>query len=255
MWREKLPKLESFSDLVSWIRLSIFSRLSLSPPLNNCTNVDTKACATRLETINLKRTVKSRFGNIAVHEIAAFRRSQLLDDACIMLVLSNMVDRDRVAYPRVGIGAVNPLFMTMADDEVKRDVIEHSLPFQTENKVVPIPIHLEAHWAGVVFNYNDNKLVYFDPMQSKANYDSMEASTSAKIKCGFVIIRQRAPRQQDTTSCGPLTLLFFDCMVVGILVSNVQPESIPYLRFRFLYLSCQNIFCDGTESNTEIDVV
>ncbi|OWY92815.1 hypothetical protein PHMEG_00038024 [Phytophthora megakarya] len=252
-----MPKLESFSDLASWIRLSKFSRLSLTPPLNNCINIDTKACAARLETINLKRTVKTHFGNIAVHEIAAFRRSQWLDDACIMLVLSNLVDRDRVAYPRDGIGAVNPLFMTMADDDVKRDMIEASLPFRKENKVVLIPIHLEAHWAGVVFNYNDNKLVYFDPMQSKANYDLMEAVVNeyfGEQKSGLDSIRQRAPRQQDTTSCGPLTLLFFECMVVGISVPNVQPESIPYLRFRFLYLSCEEIFCEGTESSTEIDV-
>ncbi|KAG2780111.1 hypothetical protein PC116_g5614 [Phytophthora cactorum] len=103
----------------------------------------------------------------------------------------------------------------MADDSTKRSVIESTLPFEKGNKFVLVPVNFEAHWPGVVYNFMDKMLVFFDPMQSKANYRNVERMVNeyfGEHVSRLEKTRQLAPRQEDTNSCGQLILLFFECL-------------------------------------------
>lgn len=246
-WRDETPKLEAISDLACWVRLSKFSRISMPFPLNNCVNVDTKACAKRLEMVDLRDNISTRFGKIPVHEIASFRRTIWLDDSCIMLVMHYLMDQD-------GIGGVNPLYARLTDDDMKRNVIESTSPFQRGNKIVLVPVYLDSHWSGVVFNFDDSKLIFFDPMQIRSNYEAMEAIVNeyfGEHVSGLEKTRKMSPRQEDTSSCGPLTLLFFESTVLGIPVPNVLLESVGYLRFRFMFLASKGAFCCNADAAAE----
>ncbi|KAF1787394.1 hypothetical protein GQ600_25472 [Phytophthora cactorum] len=47
-----------------------------------------KSLCIALETAGLEGTVSTQFGSVPVHEMASFRRSVWLGDACFMLVMS-----------------------------------------------------------------------------------------------------------------------------------------------------------------------
>ncbi|KAF1785839.1 hypothetical protein GQ600_4154 [Phytophthora cactorum] len=238
-WQEEIPKLEAVSDLASWTRVSSFPSV-IAGPFNNCVNVNTKACASHIETVNLKATVSTRFDNAPVHEVASFRRSVCLDDACFMRVMSYLMDKSYESLKQRGIDVVNPLYARMADDSIKRSVIESTSPFESE------AMCFEAHWSGVVFK---TMLAFFDPMQSKAT-----TKLCQRVRWRACVrtreSRQRAPRQEDTNSYGPLTLLFFECMARGLPVPTVLLESILYLRFLYMFLASKGGFCRNTDVDT-----
>ncbi|KAF4036388.1 Ulp1 protease family C-terminal catalytic domain [Phytophthora infestans] len=128
---------------------------------------------------------------------------------------------------------------------MKQQVIVNS-PCQTTNRLVLIPMYLESHWAGVVLDYEKRKATMFDPAQTMTNYKEISKILD-KYFGGYTEtldpIHQRAPRQEDINSCGPLTLLFFECAVRGIPAPKVPSEQVEYLRFRFFLLSSKGVFC------------
>eukprot|EP00644_Phytophthora_capsici_P011893 jgi/Phyca11/106674/e_gw1.12.854.1 len=236
---------ESVHDLAEWIRVSKSTRISLPRPLNNCTTVDLRACASRLELVRVTKLVSTRFGQVQVHELAFFRRSEWLDDSCLKIVMSHLIDQDQDKRGRSRIGGVNPLYARVHDESMKHEVIANS-PCQTTNRLVLIPMYLESHWAGVVLDYEKRKAVMFDPMQTMANYKEISKILDkyfGEYTETLDAVQQRAPRQEDINSCGPLTLLFFECAVRGIPVPTVSSEQVEYLRFRFFFLSSKGVFC------------
>ncbi|KAE9086829.1 hypothetical protein PF006_g25939 [Phytophthora fragariae] len=251
-WNDESPKVMAVNDLAEWIRVSRFTRISLPSPLNNCATVDMQACAKRLENVGLKTSISTRFGPVSVHELAFFRRSEWLDDSCVKLVMNHLIDQDLDEQGLSRIGGVNPLYARVHDEAMKHQVIANS-PFQADDRLVLVPVYLEAHWAGVVFDYHHGKAVMFDPMQKLANYKDI-CKILDKYFGEYVEdlepIRQRAPCQEDTNSCGPLTLFFFECMVRGIPVPRVSKEQVAYLRFRYLFLTSKGVFCRSPELAT-----
>ncbi|KAF4130898.1 hypothetical protein GN958_ATG19903 [Phytophthora infestans] len=169
MWHDEYPKLVAVHDLAEWIRVSKFTRISLPSPLNHCTTVDLKACAARLESISVTKLVSTRSGQVQVHELAFFRRSEWLDDSCFKIVMSHLIDQDQDKSGRSRIGGVNPLYARVHDESMKQQVIANS-PCQTINRLVLIPMYLESHWAGVVLDYEKRKATMFDPAQTMTNY-------------------------------------------------------------------------------------
>ncbi|KAF4133066.1 hypothetical protein GN958_ATG17822 [Phytophthora infestans] len=169
MWYDEYPKLVAVHDLAEWIRVSKFTRILLPSPLNNCTTVDLKACAARLESISVTKLVSTRFGQVQVHELAFFRRSEWLDDSCFKIVMRHLIDQDQDKSGRSRIGGVNPLYARVHDESMKQQVIANS-PCQTTNRLVLIPMYLESHWAGVVLDYEKRKATMFDPAQTMTNY-------------------------------------------------------------------------------------
>ncbi|ETL91340.1 hypothetical protein L917_10104 [Phytophthora nicotianae] len=164
-----------------------------------------------METVDIERTIDTKFGAVGVPDLAYFRRSEWLDDSCLKLVLSHLMDQDRDDQGQSRIGGVNPLCATLHDEAMKLQTIETS-PFDSINRLVLIPVFLDGHWAGAVLDYKNGKKVIFDPMQTTYYYkivcivlDKYFGKFAADLKP----IRQRAPRQEDTNSYGPLTLLFF----------------------------------------------
>ncbi|OWZ21186.1 hypothetical protein PHMEG_0004303 [Phytophthora megakarya] len=121
-WNDEMP---------GWQIVSKLSRISLPSPLNDCTTVDLEACAKRLETVNLKSKLDTRFGPVAVPEVAFFRRSEWLDDSCVKLVMSYLMDQEQDAQGRSRIGCVNPLYATVVNEEIKRQTIARS-PFHKD---------------------------------------------------------------------------------------------------------------------------
>ncbi|ETL89864.1 hypothetical protein L917_11278 [Phytophthora nicotianae] len=120
-----------------------------------------ETCAKRLESVDMRGTIKTRFGNIPAHDTASFRRAVLLDDSCFMLTMDFLMNQN-------GIGGVNPLYSRMVDEDMKRNLIDSTSPCQRGNRIVLLPVYLDKHWGGVVFNFDDNKLVFYDPMQTKS---------------------------------------------------------------------------------------
>ncbi|ETM43133.1 hypothetical protein L914_11332 [Phytophthora nicotianae] len=55
-----------------------------------CGNMET--CAKRLESVDMRGTIKTRFGNIPAHDTASFRRAVLLDDSCFMLTMDFLMN-------------------------------------------------------------------------------------------------------------------------------------------------------------------
>ncbi|KUF77565.1 ATP-binding Cassette (ABC) Superfamily [Phytophthora nicotianae] len=251
-WHDESPKFDAFCDLAAWIRVSRFARITLPSPLNNCVTVDLQACAKRLETVNLKTTMDTRFGQVGIEEMAFFRRSEWLDDSCMKLVMSHLMDQDQDENKRSCIGAVNPLYARVHDEAMKLQVIGSS-PLRSSNRMILVPVYLDGHWAGVVFDNAKSRAVVFDPMQTNKYYN--QACTVIKKYFGnyssnLKLVRQHAPRQKDTNSCGPLVLLFFECMVRGMAVPNVAREQLAYLRFRYLFLTSKGVFCRSPDTAT-----
>ncbi|KUF84519.1 ATP-binding Cassette (ABC) Superfamily [Phytophthora nicotianae] len=243
-WHNETPKLEAVRDLCSWIRASKFSRIALSTPLNNCATVDLKACATRLEAIDVNKAISNRFSKGVMHELAYFRRSEWLDDGCLRVVMSHLMDQDLDNNGQSRIGGVNPLYARV-HESMKKEVITSS-PFNTSNRLVLIPIYIDGHWAGAVFDYENSKAIIFEPMQTSKYYKGVCEVLDeyfGEYATELEPIQQRAPRQEDTNSCGPLVLLFFECMIRRIPVPNIPSEHIAYLRFRYFFLSTKGAFC------------
>ncbi|OWZ21108.1 Cysteine protease [Phytophthora megakarya] len=121
--------------------------------------------------------------------------------------LSEITDR--------GIDGVNPLFARMADNDIKRDLLESTSPFRRGNKIILVPIDLDSHWGCADFDFEIMKLVLFNPVQTRAHYATMDKVINEFFRehvSGLDRIQQRATRQEGTNSCGPLTLLCFQCM-------------------------------------------
>ncbi|KUF79560.1 ATP-binding Cassette (ABC) Superfamily [Phytophthora nicotianae] len=235
-WHNETPKLEAVRDLCSWIRASKFSRIALSTPLNNCATVDLKACATRLEAIDVNKAISNRFSKGVMHELAYFRRSEWLDDGCLRVVMSHLMDQDLDNNGQSRIGGVNPLYARV-HESMKKEVITSS-PFNTSNRLVLIPIYIDGHWAGAVFDYENSKAIIFEPMQTSKYYKGVCEVLDeyfGEYATELEPIQQRAPRQEDTNSCGPLVLLFFECMIRRIPVPNIPSEHIAYFRFRYFF--------------------
>ncbi|KAF4135286.1 Ulp1 protease family C-terminal catalytic domain-containing protein [Phytophthora infestans] len=227
-WHDESPKFDASSDLAAWIRISRFARITLPSPLSNCVTADLQACAKRLETVNLKTIMDTRFGQVGIEEMAFFRRSEWLDDSCMKLVMNHLMDQYQGEQERSRIGGVNPLYARVHDETMKLQVIASS-PLRSSNRMIMVPVYLAGHWAGVVFDNDKRRAVVFDPMQTNKYYnqtctviEEYFGNYSAKLK----IVRQRAPRQEDPNSCGPLVLLIFECMVRGMAVPNVTREQI-----------------------------
>ncbi|KAF4130283.1 hypothetical protein GN958_ATG20698, partial [Phytophthora infestans] len=62
------------------------------------------------------------------------------------------------------------------------------------------------------------------------------------------LVHQRAPRQEDTNSCGPLKLFFFECAVRGIPAPKVSREQVEYLPFRYFFFTRKRVFCRNSDS-------
>ncbi|KAG7389480.1 hypothetical protein PHYPSEUDO_010365 [Phytophthora pseudosyringae] len=226
-WHDASPKLVAVNDLAEWIRLSKFNRITLPSPLNNCTTLDMQACAKRLESVNLKISIRTRFGQVCVHDIAFFRRSEWLDDSCLKLGMSYLIEQTQDGQGQSRVGGVNPLDARVHDETMKREMIANS-PFQTSDRLVLVPVYLEAHWAGAVLDYKNGNALLFDPMQTMANYKEMCMTLDKYFEeyvGGLEPVHQQAPRQHDTNSCGPLTLLFFECTARGIRFQAWCPEN------------------------------
>ncbi|ETI51167.1 hypothetical protein F443_05371 [Phytophthora nicotianae P1569] len=194
----------------------------------------------------------TRFGQVGIEEMAFFRRSEWLDDSCMKLVMSHLMDQDQDENKRSCIGAVNPLYARVHDEAMKLQVIGSS-PLRSSNRMILVPVYLDGHWAGVVFDNAKSRAVVFDPMQTNKYYN--QACTVIKKYFGnyssnLKLVRQHAPRQEDTNSCGPLVLLFFECMVRGMAVPNVAREQLAYLRFRYLFLTSKGVFCRSPDTAT-----
>ncbi|KAE9144949.1 hypothetical protein PF006_g10162 [Phytophthora fragariae] len=114
-------------------------------------------------------------------------------------------------------------------------------------------LFISKHTGRGVFDYRHGKEVMFDPMQKLANYKDI-CKILDKYFGEYVEdlepIRQRAPCQEDTNSCGPLTLFFFECMVRGIPVPRVAKEQVAYLCFRYLFLTSKGVFYRSPELAT-----
>ncbi|OWZ22541.1 LOW QUALITY PROTEIN: hypothetical protein PHMEG_0002732 [Phytophthora megakarya] len=108
-WNDEMSALADVSYLCDSMRVFKFSRIFLPSPLNNWTTVDLEACSKRLETVHLKLKLDTRFGRVAVPEVAFFRRSEWLDDSCMKLVMSHLIDQEQDAQGQSRIGCVNPL--------------------------------------------------------------------------------------------------------------------------------------------------
>ncbi|ETP52545.1 hypothetical protein F442_02461 [Phytophthora nicotianae P10297] len=143
-WHDESPKFDVFCDLAAWIRVSRFARITLPSPLNNCVTVDLQACAKRLETVNLKTTMDTRFGQVGIEEMAFFRRLEWLDDSCMKLVMSHLMDQDQDEHKRSCIGAVNPLYARVHDEAMKLQVIASS-PLRSSNRMILVPVYLDGH--------------------------------------------------------------------------------------------------------------
>ncbi|ETI44815.1 hypothetical protein AM587_10000066 [Phytophthora nicotianae] len=105
-----------------------------------------------METVDIERTIDTKFGAVGVPDLAYFRRSEWLDDSCLKLVLSHLMDQDRDDQGQSRIGGVNPLCATLHDEAMKLQTIETS-PFDSSNRLVLIPVFLDGHWAGAVLDY------------------------------------------------------------------------------------------------------
>ncbi|ETP27503.1 hypothetical protein F442_23220 [Phytophthora nicotianae P10297] len=253
VWHESYPKWVAVNDLAEWIRVSKFTRISLPSPLNNCTTVDLKACAKRLESVSINKLIDTRFGQVQAHEVAFFRRSEWLDDSRFKLVMSHLIDQEQDEKGRSRIGGVNPLFARVHDEAMKHEVIANS-PCHTTDRLILIPLYLESHWAGIVLDYENEKALLFNPMQAMTNYKEI-CKVLDKYFLEYVKnldpVHQRAPRQEDTNSCGPLTLFFFECAVRGIPVPKVSRKQVEYFRFRYFFLTSKGVFCRNPDAATD----
>ncbi|KAF4127864.1 hypothetical protein GN958_ATG22920 [Phytophthora infestans] len=143
-WHDESPKFDAFSDLAAWIRVSRFARITLPSPLNNCVTVDLQACAKRLETVNLKTIMDTRFGQVGIEEMAFFRQSEWLDDSCMKHVMSHLMDQDQDEQERSCIGGVNPLYARVHDKTMKLQVIASS-PLRSSSRMILVPVYLDGH--------------------------------------------------------------------------------------------------------------
>ncbi|ETK75643.1 hypothetical protein L915_17784 [Phytophthora nicotianae] len=103
-----------------------------------------------------------------MHELAYFRRSKWLDDGCLRVVMSHLMDQDLDNNGQSRIGGVNPLYARV-HGSMKKEMITSS-SFNTSNRLVLIPIYIDGHWAGAVFDNENSKAIIFEPMQTSKYY-------------------------------------------------------------------------------------
>ncbi|OWZ07623.1 hypothetical protein PHMEG_00019965 [Phytophthora megakarya] len=96
-WHDITPKFDAFGDLAAWIRVSGFTRIVLPPPAQQLRHIDT------------------RFGQIGIEEMSYFRRFEWLDDSCMKLIISHIMDQDQDGQGRSRIGGFNPLYARVFD--------------------------------------------------------------------------------------------------------------------------------------------
>ncbi|OWZ17463.1 hypothetical protein PHMEG_0008584 [Phytophthora megakarya] len=63
--------------------------------------------------------IETRFGQVGIEKMSYFRRSEWLDDSCMKLAISHIMDQDQDGHGKSRIGGVNPLFARVFDDATK----------------------------------------------------------------------------------------------------------------------------------------
>ncbi|KAF4038853.1 Ulp1 protease family C-terminal catalytic domain [Phytophthora infestans] len=186
----------------------------------------------------MNKLIDTRFEQVQAHELAVFRGSDWLDDSCFKLVMSHLINQEQDEKGGSRIGGVNPLFARVHNEAMKHEVIANS-PCQTTDRLILIPLYLESHWAGILLDCENGKALLFDPMQAMTNYKEIRNFLDKY----FLECVENLDRQEDTNSCGPLTLFFFEYAVRGIPAPKMSRKKIEYLRFRYFFLTSQGVFC------------
>ncbi|KAF1783108.1 hypothetical protein GQ600_21348 [Phytophthora cactorum] len=151
--------------------------------------------------------------------MASFRRSVWLDDACFMLVMSYLMDKSDESLKQRGIGGVNPLYVRIADDSIKRSVIESTLPFEKGNKFV--------------LNCGEDRQRVLRRACVKTRENSPACSTTRRHE-----------------QLWPTYFAIFRVFGLSLPVPTVSLESILYLRFRYMFLASKGGFCRNTDVDT-----
>ncbi|KAG6950044.1 hypothetical protein JG688_00014357 [Phytophthora aleatoria] len=133
------------------------------------------------------------------------------------------MDKSDGSLKQRGIGGVNPLYARMADDSIKRSVIESTLPFEKGNKFVLVPMNFEAHWSGVVFNFMDKMLVFSILYKARQTTELWRGSSASTLASMCQDSRKLASLLHDKKTRTAVANLFCYFSSVWLEASRSQP--------------------------------
>ena len=113
-------------------------------------------------------------------------------------------------------------------------------PFEC-NDYLFIPINFDnTHWCGIIYDYNVNQFIYYDPMCRKS-YESLLLHIITLLST-FVTQtvspetpkKYAGPKQLDSYNCGIYVLTFFECYTYQLDFPVVNASVLELLRYRVL---------------------
>ncbi len=125
-----------------------------------------------------------------------------------------------------------------------------------------IPINPGMHWVVVLIDWNDNKIVKFDPLQKREHYAAMstfEKNYLARIMkspykdqpqfAEFEKIEDDRWKQHDGCNCGVFVLTYIESYINGDFKNQISIEDLNKLRYRYFKQAIQWMMSENEQED------
>lgn len=172
---------------------------------------------------------------VAGHQILDMRENLWLHTTSILVSLLMLRDEYR------NVGVVSPSYHGFALPEQKKRVAKGLGACNPQNQRVIGAMNLNLHWVAFLVDNKKRICFMFDPLQSDANYTTIETSVRAVVEkiLGLedMLHYERITwcTQQDSSSCGVWSIAILEMLLSGAIWNDCVYNLVPYLRMRLLY--------------------
>ncbi|RLN90505.1 hypothetical protein BBJ28_00014636 [Nothophytophthora sp. Chile5] len=236
-WHEAMEVLQQLSDTLLWIEVSNFSRLVLPVTWEGMQSLPKDPKTLRVvKKLDLAGHLQLPFrpaGVDATTELLLFRRSEWLNDTCILAALHTL----NADIQRAGI--MEPAIFSHGTRDEQRVIIEERNIMNCMSKVVIAVVNVgNCHWCVIYMNFNTGFATAFDPQQEERHYEVLQEIYRDVLMPihgqDLVLGRLSTIRQQDVSSCGLYVLVVCEALVRDVDFPPLTPAFIQYYRYRYL---------------------